>query len=62
MAYEDMTPEEQEIYRENRMTHGQRYQAWEDEQVAKKIIMAGLVVLFSVLYMMIPIIERVVLG
>ena len=61
-TYKSMTAEELERYREARMTHGQRQQAWEDEQAAKRLIMAGLGVLFSALYLMAPLVEMLVIG
>ena len=45
-----------------RMTHGQRQQAWQDEQAAKKIIISCMGALISALYLLIPLLERLTIG
>lgn len=47
---------------EMRTTHGQRQQAWQDEQTAKKIIISCVGGLIAIMYLLIPLLEGLTIG
>ena len=61
IAYENMTPEEQERYREARMTNGQRWQEREDQKAAEKLMLAIAFGLVWAVYLVGSVIEMLVL-
>lgn len=57
-AYENMTPEEQAIYTEARMTHGQRQQAAQDRTFIQHRLLIG----FFLLIWAVTMIEPLLIG